>query len=205
MIGELIEFILYLPFAFFSPEERLKRKINTLDLNSSGEFEEGKLYKVIGSVAPLKTPLVSPLNKKECVLYDTVVNQVDFNGTEQVIKDRKGREFMIEGANYKCLVKLKGSNINLKRKNYRDTGLLNSLDTDLANYLSQHRVDDKSFGLNKSFQFEEGSVSPGEEILIFGMGKWVTMDGNDQRIFQFRTFNRQQLYVSNLFNNKKKL
>lgn len=205
MIGTLFEFIFSIPFLYFEKNERLKRKINRTKPSSSDDFIEGITYKLIGRVEPFKSSIKSPLNKSECVIYDTSIERSNFDWTDELVKDKKGNDFLIRIGELKCLVRIKGSQILLKKERFTDTGLLKFPDEHLLNYLKKHRISPKSFGVRKSFQFYEGTINIGDEVVIYGTGKWTKLNGNDSPIFQFFTTTKQKLVIADTKNKNSKL
>lgn len=208
MIGPFIEFVLgelvTFPFVFFSKEKKRNRKINRLEVAKTNDFYDNQVYKVVGKVKMKSKLIYSPIQGKECVAYETLVNRVNQDWLDKVINEKKGNDFYVESNGFKCLVCISKSDLSVKLNHVKDTGLINKLNDNLKSYLNKYRVSVTSFGFNKSFQFYEGLINERDEVLVCGEGKWIEV-GKGEKCFQFSTSKENRLVISTNYNRNRKI
>jgi len=101
--GGLLGLVLY-----YSEGARLKRELRNAERWSIGEFPDGTIAKVVGSLVLVGEPLMAPLSGRPCAYYDIRVQEYRSSGKSgswhTIIRESQGTDFMLEDGTGKAII-----------------------------------------------------------------------------------------------------
>lgn len=122
-----------------------------------------------GSVVALGELLTAPLTQRRCVAYHAVVDEPGLFRRAVVVREQSATPFALHDGTLIGDV----ARIELPTERYFQTGHLIEPGPDLSLFLTLHGARHVDFlGLNRSLQFREGIVLPGDRVLARGRGSW---------------------------------
>ena len=193
----LVFLIILILLIFFSDKERIKRRLKKAQKLSIQEFPEGAIGKIVGQITSIKEPLVSPLSLRQCVHYHVVVKEprTDSRGRSTlstIIDEEYSQDFILDDGTGKARVRmitgerilapgpgrvfkrLPDPEVYVHKDRHFSSGTFNNAKEQLERLLANHERSSTNFlGFNKSIRYEEGILEAGEEVAVYGVGRWV--------------------------------
>jgi len=196
----------------FSRGVTAKRQLRRVPRVLIDQFPEGAVGKVVGRLAYVGEPLVSPLTGRRCAQYRVIVEEYRSNGNSgswhPIIEDEESQNFILKDKTGEVLVTMNGARVVVTKDAQYRSGTFNDATPSLESFLVKHRYQSTGWIFNKSLRYEEGVLAEGEEVTICGMGRWentpepvtpsTTGGSRDQRPRRLVIRNADQapLYVS---------
>ena len=194
-------------FLFFSDKAKFRRRLKKAPLKKLDDLRDGEVARFTGKVELLDEPLIAPFSHRPCALFTTEVTHHRSTGksssTDTLIKEQKASRFLIRSAggavalidNYK-LRTLVVEDVRLA------SGFMDDPTPRMENYLNAHGIKSETMmGFNKSLQYREGVLEPGETVTVLGQGHWSTpqvLDLNlpDEKILVVTPAAQEPIYIS---------
>jgi hypothetical protein len=191
---------------YFSKKPVVKRNLKKAVGKKIGQFLNGDIAKVVGTVEFVGEPLLAPLSKRSCAYYYVLVEQHVSSGKnshwKKIIEEEVSGKFVIRDGRHSALID--GSHVKsyiVQDKTY-NSGFLNDAKTHLEVYLRKHGIDSTGlFGLNKTIRYKEGVLEKGELIAVVGIGEWrapqeLELPESFGKILQITSTDEQPIYLS---------
>lgn len=164
--------------AVFSNKAIIKRKLRKAEFREIANFKNGEIAKIVGRVVLFQQPLVPPLSFRKCAYYHVHVKQRISSGKnthwKTIIKEDVASKFLVQSGQHFALIDDENVVSYITQDASYSSGFLNDASESLEGYLRSKGYESEGFlGINKSLRYTEGVLEPGEEIAVFGKGKWV--------------------------------
>lgn len=183
---------------FFSRSAVIKRRLRRSGRVPIKNFPDGGMAKIVGRLDYAGKPLKAPLTGRRCAQYVVEVEEQGDSGEwHRLTKEEDRRDFFLDDGTGEALVKLQGARIAVTKDRKYRSGPFKDATPLLEGFLSSHSQ--KSTGLlgfNKRLRYQEGVLRKGEDVAVYGVGRWEKdADGRQERLVLESTW-RVPLYVS---------
>ncbi len=152
---------------------RVRRVLRSQPRVDIAAAREGPV-KIAGKLRLWGKPMLAPLSRRPCALYDAQVHERSNRTDVLVIHDRLAVDFFVEDATGKALVRAApGKQLELvivQDARYR-SGLLREPHPDLERFLTAHGQASKGVLFPRNLSYREGVFEPGEDIVVYGRGR----------------------------------
>lgn len=173
--------IVIFSIAFFNKNARIKRKLKKARIKRVSSFYTNDVAKVVGKVEFVDEPIRAPLSGRECSYYHIIVEQQKSSGKSShwhtIINETRQCKYLIRDGNSYAFVE--DGNLKsyiVKDKKFR-SGFLNDATPELERYLRQHgKTSENLLGMNKTIRYREGILENGEQVAVYGKGRWKEAD-----------------------------
>lgn len=186
---------------FFTRIAVIRRKLRGAERVSIGRFPEGGIAKVQGFLVYAGEPLTAPLSGRRCAKFSVRVQQFrshGHGGSWHTIVDEQGvQDFFLDDGTGKALAKMAGARFALTQDRRFSTGFLKDATPELDAFLARHgRQSQGLLGFNKRLRFLEAVLEGGEDVAVFGPGRWEEDPDTGERWLVLETRGETPLYVS---------
>jgi hypothetical protein len=191
---------------FFSKKARIKRKLKKAAFKKMAEFKDGETAKIVGEVEIIGEPLIAPLSGRKCSYYyihieERVKSGKSWHWRTRVEEEVSGKFVIKEGEKYAFI---NDNNLNcyiVQDRNF-SSGFLNDASKNLEKYLNTKGYESEGIlGLNRTLRYKEGVLENGEEIAVFGTGKWkdvsaLNLPEKYGKVLEITSNNGEAIYLS---------
>ena len=166
---------------YFSQKAIIKRKLKKAEHKRITHFRDGDVAKIVGKVEIVGEPLVAPLSGRKCAFYDITVEQKKSSGKNShwstIISENNSTEYVIRDGMDCAHVGIGHlKNHIVKDRNY-SSGFFKDATEQLEKFLNSKGYESENFlGFNKTIRYKEGILEQGEEVAVYGKGKWENVD-----------------------------
>ncbi|MCB0755935.1 MAG: hypothetical protein H6603_06595 [Flavobacteriales bacterium] len=162
---------------YFSRNARINRRLKKAPWKEIKYVRTGETVKIVGTVVPLEKLLVAPLSKRPCAHYFVKVEEKRSSGKNShyhtIIEQEITSKFLIQDGEHYAIIDAYHVQSNIMIDANYSSGTFNDATPMLEDFLRQHGHESEGFlGFNKSMNYEEGILEPGEEIAVLGVGQW---------------------------------
>lgn len=196
LIAALIEFLIELPFLYFTSDERDYRKIKRKKTQPLSKIKEGDYVKLVGNIVPISEQFTSPLTNRKCVFYQVEVDRSLSDGESTIVDEVDYSPFALKMGEDVVVVQTHGVKWVVAFDKIFRTGLLGKATGELKEILAKYNIKEKSFGFRKSLSFKEGVLRENDKIAVLGVAQW-TLDENGNNVLHIRSSNRKKVIISN--------
>lgn len=134
----------------------------------------GQLVKIYGELRYAEEPpLISPLSKRGCAYFQTIVKEHKGNETwvEILEEQRRHTRCWIDDGSGTALIELAQASVVVHLdKNYR-SGSFKDAQVELEAFLRSHNMSSQGMLFNKTLSYREGVLEEGEKIVVCGRSK----------------------------------
>ena len=160
---------------YYSRGARLKRTLRQAPRLSIENVSEREPAKIVGSLAYIGEPLISPLTGRTCAYYEILVEEyhsgADDDGYwETMIRESQGQNFVINDDTGTAIVNPIGAQVALTIDSRTKSGTFDAPTDRERNYLNSHGQEGKGWVFNKSLRYREGILEAGERVAVLGRG-----------------------------------
>jgi hypothetical protein len=157
----------------FSSEQKMIRRYNKMPHTLIQDAVAGQDVRILGNVVPGGEEFISPLTKRRCVYYETIVeDSTDRDSWTEVIREVRGASFFVEDASGRALVKIENVKIEAAREGQIGSLSFQDATAEFEAYLARHGQTSQGKDGNRSLRYREGSLEPGEPIAVLGRVRW---------------------------------
>ena len=162
---------------YFSKYTRIKRKLKNATYRDLAKFKDNEIAKITGNVELIEMPLISPLSKRKCALYDIRIKLLVLRGKgsrwKTIIEERVSNKFVINSDNNYAYINDKNIKFQIVQDKKYSSGTFKDTTVNLEKYLQLKGIKSVDFlGFNKPIKYYEGIFEIGEEIAVLGKGIW---------------------------------
>lgn len=157
----------------FSSEQKMIRQYNKMPHSLIRDAVPGQEVRILGTVQSDGDEFISPLTKRRCVYYETIVeDSTDSDTWTEIIREVHGASFFVEDASGRALVKTENVKIETAREGAIASSSLEDASAELEAYLARHGQTSKGRDGNRTLRYREGCLEPGEPIAVLGRIRW---------------------------------
>ena len=200
-------FAIFLIIGFiFNKETIIKRKLKNAPFKKLGDFKDNDLAKIVGKVEVVGEPLIAPLSKRKCAFYTVLVEKRVSSGRNSnwktIIEENFKTRFLIRDGDQCAFINDDKLKFYIVQDASYSSGFMEDATPTLEHYLQQHGYKSEGFlGFNKSMRYKEGVLEIGEEIAVFGKGKWreaigMRLPESLGRILEISSTEKVPVYIS---------
>lgn len=177
----LLAYLIY----YYSPKTIILRRLKNLPSQRVGSLKTKTYSKIEGKALNIKTPLVAPLSKRECVFYKMQIQKKVSSGKNShwktIVQEEQIQDFFIEQTGERVVVLPTNAPKNyyayLVTDKKTSSGLFKALTPEFETLLkSYHIKTDNLLGFNRQLRYKEAIVEIGERITVAGYIKWQKLD-----------------------------
>jgi len=194
-------------FLFFSDKAKFRRRLKKAPLKKLDDIQDGELARFVGKVELLDEPLIAPFSHRQCALFTTEVTHHRSSGksssTDTLIKEQQASRFLVRSATGAIAIIDRYKFRTLVVEDVRlKSGFMDDATPRMEKYLNAHGVKSETMmGFNKSLQYREGVLEPGETVTLLGQGHWSTpqilgLDIPDEKILVVTPTAQEPIYIS---------
>ncbi len=137
-------------------------------------FSEAEPSKIVGTLAYVSAPLISPLTGRRCAYYEVLVEEYDGRGASgdwsTLIHETKGQSFALEDESGRAIVDPQYCHTAIVVDSHTKSGTFNDPTQVERAYLESHGRDGQGWVFNKTLRYKEGILEAGEELAVLGRG-----------------------------------
>lgn len=140
------------------------------------EVRDGRLVKVVGTVAYEGEPVTSPLTGKVCAYYEAHVDQHvtrDRGAVQRVQRAHQcgGGNFWVVDATGRALVRIEDARLLVGRDAHITHGALDTGKESVRAFLKRWAIESDG-PIASALHFSEGVLEAGEEVVVCGRARW---------------------------------
>ena len=159
---------------YFAKGAREKRTLAKVPNSELANVSEHEAAKVVGMLAYIGEPLISPLTGRSCAYFDIRVEQyVSFNGQTDwttIIHESKGQNFILEDGTDHVIVDPTGAKVGITVDSHTESKTFDDPTDRERSYLASQEKDGESWNLDKTTRYREGILEAGELVAVLGRG-----------------------------------
>ena len=156
--------------ASFSPHAKLMRLFHKGPQRTIAGFSEGSAAKIVGRVAVANEALEAPLTGRQCVYYEAIVKKDEGEDSTTLIREERGVPFFVEDDTGRALVDPHGATIAVVVDSHTCSGTFADPTAAEKAFLDRHEESGTGWIFNRSLQYREGVLEPGELVAVLGRG-----------------------------------
>ncbi len=160
---------------YFSQDARLKRTLRDAPRRDIANVSEREPSKIVGTLAYLGEPLISPLTGRTCAYYEIHVEQYRSDSDNDgywrtIIRESRGQDFMLEDETGHAIINPVGAQLALTIDSHTKSGSFDDPTDRERNYLISHGQEGKGWVFNKEIRYREGILEANESVAVLGRG-----------------------------------
>jgi hypothetical protein len=170
---------------YFSKDARIKRALRKAPIMKVGDFTDGAVGRITGKVRMLEE-FKAPISGRLCAHFQAKVQQRRQSGKSShwrtIIEESDMVDFVVEDESGRAMVEAAGAEVAVVKDAHFRSGTFNDATPELEAFLQRHGKSSTGlFGFNKTLRYTEGIIEEGEEVAVYGRGRWEKPAGGGSR------------------------
>jgi hypothetical protein len=187
-LGFLASFVgVVLAWDSLTLDGRRRRLLGRARRTQIADVRDGTVVKIVGQLSFIGEPLGAPLSGRRCAYYEATVDESSGRAPIQLIRERRGQDFILRDDSGKALVRMDEASAVLVM---RDAQFSSGGDADptavMTAFLARHGQSSRGLLFAKSLNYREGVLEPGERIAVLGLARWEPDPDPDRGALGYR-------------------